>query len=81
MRNDLHPDRIFTYHLSRSWVWGLAFYFHRELPEWSPVDPEAALVLTTPGGLDEIRKFGRFQGNLDEPYVGVLYVPVNQAPR
>lgn len=81
MRNDLHPDRIFTYHLSRSWVWSLAFYFHRELPEWSPVDPEAALVLTTPGGLDEIRKFGRFQGNLDEPYVGVLYVPVNQAPR
>ena len=81
MRNDLHPDRIFIYHLNRSWVWGLAFYFHRELPEWSPEDPNAALVLTTPAGLAEIRKLGRFQGNLDEPYVGVLYVPVDQAPR
>jgi 4-amino-4-deoxy-L-arabinose transferase-like glycosyltransferase len=81
MRNDLHPDRIFTYHLNRSWVWGLAFYFHRELPEWSPQDPNAALVLTTPAGLAEIRKLGRIQGNLDEPYVGVLYVPINQAPR
>jgi 4-amino-4-deoxy-L-arabinose transferase-like glycosyltransferase len=81
MRNDLHPDRIFTYQLSRSWAWGLAFYFHRELPEWSPADPQAALVLTTPAGLAEIRKLGRFQGDLDEPYVGVLYVPVNQAPR
>jgi 4-amino-4-deoxy-L-arabinose transferase-like glycosyltransferase len=81
MRNDLHPDRIFTYHLSRTWVWGLAFYFHRELPEWSPTDPNAALVLTTPAGLAEIRKLGRIQGSLDEPYVGVLYVPIDQAPR
>jgi 4-amino-4-deoxy-L-arabinose transferase-like glycosyltransferase len=81
MHNDLHPDRIFTYHLSRSWVWGLAFYFHRELPEWSPQDPNAALVLTTPAGLAEIRKLGRIQGKLDEPYVGILYVPVDQAPR
>jgi len=81
MRNDLHPDRIFTYKLPRSWNWGLAFYFHRELPEWSPEDPNAALVLTTPAGLAEIRKLGRIQGALDEPYVGILYVPINQAPR
>jgi len=81
MRNDLHPDRIFIYHLSRSWEWGLAFYFRRELPEWSPSDPNAALVLTTPAGLDEIRKLARFQGRLDEPYVGILYVPIDQAPR
>ena len=81
MRNDLHPDRIFTYKLTRSWDWGLAFYFRRELPEWSPQDPNAALVLTTPAGLAQIRKLGRFDGTLDEPYVGVLYVPINQAPR
>ncbi|MFZ0786042.1 MAG: hypothetical protein WAM67_09635, partial [Candidatus Acidiferrales bacterium] len=81
MHNDLHPDRILTYKLSRSWNWGLAFYFHRELPEWSPRDPNAALALTTPAGLAEIRKLGRFQGTLEEPYVGVLYVPINQAPR
>jgi len=81
MRNDLHPDRIFTYRLARSWNWGLAFYFRRELPEWSPADPNAALVLTTPVGLADIRRLGRIQGELDEPYAGVLYVPVNQAPR
>jgi 4-amino-4-deoxy-L-arabinose transferase-like glycosyltransferase len=81
MRNDQHPERIFTYQLRRSWNYGLAFYFHRELPEWSPDDREAALVLTTPNGLAEIRKLGRFHGSLDEPYVGVLYVPVERVPR
>jgi 4-amino-4-deoxy-L-arabinose transferase-like glycosyltransferase len=81
MRNDQHPDRIFIYDLSRSWSYGLAFYFRRELPEWSPTDPEAALVLTTPGGLAKIEKLGRFQGGLDEAYVGILYVPIRREPR
>jgi 4-amino-4-deoxy-L-arabinose transferase-like glycosyltransferase len=81
LHNDQRQDRIFTYHLRRDWDYGLAVYFHRELPEWSPSDPDAALVLTTPTGFEEIQKLGRFQGQLDEPYVGVLYVPVNRAPR
>jgi 4-amino-4-deoxy-L-arabinose transferase-like glycosyltransferase len=81
MRNDQHPERIFTYRLSRSWVYGLTFYFRRELPEWSPTDPEAALVLTTRGGFQEIGALGRFQGLLDEPYEGFLLVPVNRVPR
>jgi len=81
LRNDQRQDRIFTYHLRRDWSYGLAFYFHRELAEWSPSDPDAALVLTTPVGLEEIQKLGRFRGTLDEPYVGVLYVPINRTPR
>jgi 4-amino-4-deoxy-L-arabinose transferase-like glycosyltransferase len=81
MRNDQHPERIFTYGLTRSWNYGLAFYFHRELPEWAPNDPEAALVLTTPGGLAAIEKLGRLQGGLDEAYKGILYVPVRREPR
>lgn len=81
MRNDQHPDRIFTYQLARSWNWELAFYFRRELPEWSPSDPEAALVLTTPAGLAELRKLGRFQGELEEPSPGITYVPVQREPR
>ncbi len=81
LQADRRPDRIFTYHLERSWNYGLAFYFHRELPEWSPGDPEPALVLTTPQGYQEIRALGRFHGSLDEAYVGVLYVPVPPAPR
>ena len=51
LRRDLHPDRIFTFDLPRSWDYGLAFYLGRELPEWSPTNPDAALVLTTPAGL------------------------------
>ena len=81
MGNDQHPERIFTYRLARSWDYGLAFYFHRELPEWAPTDPEAALVLTTPDGLEQIEKLGRFRGGLDEAYVGILYVPVQREPR
>ncbi len=76
MRNDLRPDRIFTYQLSRSWDYGLAFYFRRQLPEWSPHDPDAALVLTTPAGLREISRLDRFRGSLNENYEGILYVPV-----
>jgi 4-amino-4-deoxy-L-arabinose transferase-like glycosyltransferase len=76
LRNDRRPERIFTFHLNRSWTYGLAFYLSRELPEWSPRDPEAALVLTNPKGLEEIRKLGRLGGELEESYQGILYVPV-----
>jgi 4-amino-4-deoxy-L-arabinose transferase-like glycosyltransferase len=81
LRYDRRPDRIFTYHLKRSWEFGLAFYFERQIPEWSPGDPDAALVLTTPDGFREIANLGRFTGVLDEPYVGILYVPVAPSRR
>jgi 4-amino-4-deoxy-L-arabinose transferase-like glycosyltransferase len=81
LRKHRYPDRVFTFHLTRSWQYGLNFYLGRELTEWSPVDIGAALVLTTPQGLDEIRKMGRVQGALDEPYEGILYVPVLPAGR
>jgi 4-amino-4-deoxy-L-arabinose transferase-like glycosyltransferase len=81
LRNDLHPDRIFAYQLRRSWNYGLAFYFRREIPEWSPQDPEAALVLTSREGLQKIQKAGRFQGTLEQPEQGIIYVPVQPAPR
>jgi 4-amino-4-deoxy-L-arabinose transferase-like glycosyltransferase len=75
VRNDVHPERIFCYQLPRAWTYGLAFYLGRELPEWNPQDPEPALVLTTPKGLEEMTKIGRFQGEVDETYKGILYVP------
>ena len=81
LRNHRYPDRVFTFHLTRSWQYGLNFYLGREVAEWPPADADAALVLTTPQGLDEIRKMGRVQGALDEPYEGILYVPVLPAPR
>src|SRR6201987_4333327 len=81
LRNHRYPDRVFTFHLTRSWQYGLNFYLGRELAEWSGEDGGAALVLTTPKGLDEIRKTDRVQGALDEPYEGILYVPVLPAAR
>jgi len=81
LRRDLHPDRIFTFNLPRSWDYGLAFYLGRELPEWSPDNQEAALVLTTPAGLEEMKKLGRFRGTLEEEYEGILFVPAFPAPR
>jgi len=81
MSHDLYPDRIFTYDLARSWNYGLAFYFQRQLPEWQSSDPRAALVLTNPSGLKAIEQLGRFHGQLDEPDKGILYVPVEMAPR
>jgi 4-amino-4-deoxy-L-arabinose transferase-like glycosyltransferase len=81
LRNDAHPDRIFTYQLPRAWTYGLAFYMGRELPEWNPRDPESALVLTTPKGLEEMKKTGRFSGELEETYKGILYVPAFPARR
>jgi 4-amino-4-deoxy-L-arabinose transferase-like glycosyltransferase len=81
LRNDLHPERIFTYELRRSWNYGLAFYFHREIPEWSPQDPDAALVLTSREGFEKIQKAGRFHGAEEPPHQGVVYVPIAAAPR
>lgn len=85
LSRDLRPERIFTYDLPRAWNWGLAFYFGRELPEWSPGDPEPALTLTTRAGFDQIRKFGRFHGDIDETSTtgrsGIRIVPIGAAPR
>ena len=80
-QNDLHPDRIFTYGLRRSWNYGLAFYFHRELSEWTPQDPDAALVLTSHEGMEKIIKAGRFRSIEEPPAQGIIYVPVAPAPR
>jgi len=81
LRDNLYPGHIFTYQLPRSWNFGLAFYFHRELPEWSPQDPDAVLLLTTPQGFEKIKQQGRFGGTLEESYRGILFVPVLPAPR
>ena len=80
MRNDQHPDRIFTYELRRDWDYGLTFYFRRELAEWTPSDPGPALVLTTAKGLDEIKKLGRVSGDVEQERLGLVYVPIMPAP-
>ncbi|HTZ74054.1 MAG TPA: phospholipid carrier-dependent glycosyltransferase [Candidatus Aquilonibacter sp.] len=84
IQNDAFANRVFAYELPRAWVYGLHFYAGRELPEWSPSDPNPGLVLTTPKGLAEIQKLGRSTGSLGETRGSappVMYVPVNAAPR
>jgi 4-amino-4-deoxy-L-arabinose transferase-like glycosyltransferase len=81
LHNDLRKDRLFVHQLPRSWDFGLAFYFSRELPEWSPADPEPALVLTQQRQIPALRKMGRIQGDVEEPYGGIELVPIAPAPR
>jgi 4-amino-4-deoxy-L-arabinose transferase-like glycosyltransferase len=81
LQNDLHPERIFEFQLKRAWDYGLAFYLHREVPEWSPEDRDAALVLTDREGFQKIVKAGRFHGELEQPNQGIFFVPIEPAPR
>ena len=84
IQNDAFANRVFVFELPRAWDYGLHFYADRELPKWSPNDPNPGLVLTTPKGLAEIQKLGRSTGSLGETRGStppVMYVPVNAAPR
>jgi 4-amino-4-deoxy-L-arabinose transferase-like glycosyltransferase len=97
LRHDLRQDRLFTFQLSLSWNYGLAFYFRRELPEWSPSDPDPALVLTTRNGRNELEALGRFRSAPEQEEgeekrkertkrqvtqeFGIVYVPVMPVPR
>ena len=84
VQNDAHANRILAYKLPRAWAYGIHFYAGRELPEWSPNDPDPALILTTPQGLAELQKMGRSSGPLGETRGSlppVMYVPVNSSPR
>lgn len=79
LRNDRHPERVFEYRIKRSWDYGLAFYMRRRIPEWSPNDPEPALVLTSPAGLAELKKLGRVHGEIEEGGQTMLFAPVAPA--
>ena len=43
---ELPGQPIYTFKLKRSFVYALNFWFHRELPEWSPENASPALVFT-----------------------------------
>jgi 4-amino-4-deoxy-L-arabinose transferase-like glycosyltransferase len=72
---------FYTYRLQRSWNYGLAFYAGREIKEWSPEDPDAASLLTTAQGLNELKKLGRFSGSVNPAERGVRYVRIEAARR
>jgi 4-amino-4-deoxy-L-arabinose transferase-like glycosyltransferase len=69
-------ERFFTYKLPRAWNYGLAFYAHAELPEWTPENQFSGVAFTTQTGYNELRQLGRFHGHLDRINMGVIWVPV-----
>ena len=55
----------------------LNFYLEREVQEWSPDDAgRSSGAHHTRKASKKSEKVGRLQGTLDEPYQGILYVPV-----
>jgi len=45
-----------TYKLKRGLVFGLNFYFERELPEWVPPGGQRSIIFASPKGSEELRK-------------------------
>ena len=69
-------ERFFTYKLARAWNYGIAFYAHGELPEWTPENQYSGVAFTTQAGYTELHQLGRFHGRLDRINMGVIWVPV-----
>jgi 4-amino-4-deoxy-L-arabinose transferase-like glycosyltransferase len=70
---------FYTFHLQRSWNYGLAFYTGRPIAEWSPANPSAVSVLTTSQGLIELQKLGRFSGPVNPAESAIRYVKIEPA--
>ncbi len=52
------PQQVFVYRVHRAWHYGLNFYLHRELQEWTPESPRPAWVFTTWANLQELKRQG-----------------------
>jgi 4-amino-4-deoxy-L-arabinose transferase-like glycosyltransferase len=52
------PADLTTFRLSRAWKYGLDFYFHRELQEWTPQAPRPCWVYTSDAGVVELEQEG-----------------------
>ncbi len=51
-------DSVATFGLRRATVYGLNFYFGRELPEWAPGQPKPTFIITTGRGEAALRAMG-----------------------
>ena len=56
--NDYSPERSSTYKLTRSFQYTLNFYFHREVPEWSPDGSTRSWVFALAREESELRNRG-----------------------
>ena len=56
--NNYSPELSSTYKLRRSFQYSLNFYFHRELPGWSPAQAHPGWVYATAREISELRDLG-----------------------
>ncbi len=57
--SDISPadaDRTYSYRMQRGWLYGLNFYLHREVPEWTPTTRGSALVVTSQRSFQELKR-------------------------
>ena len=57
--SDISPadaDRTYSYRMQRGWLYGLNFYLHREVPEWTPTTRGSALVVTSQRNFQELKR-------------------------
>jgi 4-amino-4-deoxy-L-arabinose transferase-like glycosyltransferase len=52
-------SELTVFRLNRAWKYGLDFYQHRDLPEWTPQTAQTCWVLTSAEGLQELEKLGK----------------------
>lgn len=52
------PHSVFTAQMDRNWQYALNFYFHRELPEWTPGSPPLSYVFVSSAGLEALDEQG-----------------------
>jgi len=51
-------ENLSVYRLRRAWHYGLNFYLHRNLTEWTPQSPHPAWLYTSSAGLSELERMG-----------------------
>jgi 4-amino-4-deoxy-L-arabinose transferase-like glycosyltransferase len=55
---DPAAQNVFTAQMDRNWQYALNFYFHRELPEWTPASPSPSYVFVSGAGLEALDEHG-----------------------
>jgi 4-amino-4-deoxy-L-arabinose transferase-like glycosyltransferase len=57
--SDISPadaGRTYSYRMQRAWLYGLNFYLHREVQEWTPATSGSSLVVTSRRNFQELKR-------------------------